>query len=419
MPPRRWSCTVVLVFHVAMAVGCDAPVDRFPPNLLFAQVVSHTSGEDPARALAEIRPVIESLFGTPDAPLLPEPFLSAEDRQVLHDLIDLERIGRAAGPISSDREGVNFGIYRAQCVVCHDLAGGGTGPAAALQNPYPRDFRAGVFKYKSTPRGAKPTREDLGRVLLRGLVGTGMPSFATLPEQDLEALVDYVIYLSLRGEFERRVLAWAMLEADGSETLISEPVRSESSGALAVAAAEEVVDAVPVLHDHLTSILSELLGEWRQAESLAVPSPPEWNEVERAAAAERGRALFHGPLANCASCHGTNGKADVITLDFDDWTKEFTTRLGISPFGPDVKPMRATGALRPRAIAPRNLSWGGFRGGSDPDSLYRLLVAGIAGTPMPGLLVTSEPGGVGVTSDQVWDLVAFLETFSSHPTGAE
>src|SRR5690606_15247810 len=48
-------------------------------------------------------------------------------------------------------------------------------------------------------------------------------------------------------------------------------------------------------------------------------------------AIQRGQALFHGPLANCASCHGNEGSGDAVTLDFDDWTKEYSTRLGIAP----------------------------------------------------------------------------------------
>ena len=42
-------------------------------------------------------------------------------------------------------------------------------PAAAVLEPYPRDYRRGVFKYTSTRAGAKPIRKDLQRTLYRGV----------------------------------------------------------------------------------------------------------------------------------------------------------------------------------------------------------------------------------------------------------
>ncbi len=37
-------------------------------------------------------------------------------------------------------------------------------------------------------------------------MGTSMPSFRLLKDDELDALVDYVIYLSIRGEVERKLL---------------------------------------------------------------------------------------------------------------------------------------------------------------------------------------------------------------------
>ena len=49
-----------------------------------------------------------------------------------------------------------------------------------------------------------------------------MPSFAALRDDDLEALVDYVIYLSVRGEVERRLAAAAIDELGYAETVPEE-----------------------------------------------------------------------------------------------------------------------------------------------------------------------------------------------------
>ena len=70
------------------------------------------------------------------------------------------------------------------------------GPTALFLKPYPRDYRQGKFKFKSTERGAKPTDADLQRILRQGIAGTAMPSFDLLPSDQIEALVEYVKSLS-------------------------------------------------------------------------------------------------------------------------------------------------------------------------------------------------------------------------------
>jgi len=369
---------------VAMG-GCDSPPGAFKADDLYAQVVATRQNTVPGQAAADVNIVMESVFGTPDAPKLPD--------SVPPSLINPKNLARAAGPVSSDKEDTHFGIYRARCVVCHALDGSGAGPAAALQNPYPRDFRAGVFKFKSTPRSEKPTKADLNAIVRHGAPGSSMPAFDRLPQEDLDAAVDYVIYLAIRGEVQRRLIQYAVTEMG----------YGDQEGPPSDAAAE--------LSETVSPIIKSVVEQWIHARPIDVPAMPTFEGEEALAAIERGRELFHGQLANCASCHGTNGSGNAVTLDFDDWTKEYTTLLGISPGDKaSVRPMRKLGALPPRPISPRNLSWGVYRGGDDPETLYRRLVAGIAGTPMPGLLVQDGETAVGITPNQVWDLVAYLRS---------
>ena len=86
------------------------------------------------------------------------------------------------------------------------------GSVARYLDPKPRDYRQGIFKFTSTPYGSYPRHADLLLTLRRGVLGTSMPSFAELPRDELEAVVEYVLLLTHRGELERELEA-AKLEA--------------------------------------------------------------------------------------------------------------------------------------------------------------------------------------------------------------
>jgi len=86
-----------------------------------------------------------------------------------------------------------FGVY---CANCHGKQGKGDGPRAAALQPPPRDFTAGLFKFRSTPSGSLPTRDDLFHTLSGGLRGTAMMPFADLAEIERWALVEQVRVLA-------------------------------------------------------------------------------------------------------------------------------------------------------------------------------------------------------------------------------
>src|SRR5687768_18182134 len=149
------------------------------------------------------------MFGTPDEPAIPVltgAGAEALDAVDLTPLFDLPRLKLAAGPVGSDELGNARGLYREHCAHCHGITGDGYGPTATFLNPYPRDYRPGKYKFKSTPVGSKPTHEDLTKIVYDGIPGTAMPSFKLLPADELDALVHYVKYLSIRGETERTLL---------------------------------------------------------------------------------------------------------------------------------------------------------------------------------------------------------------------
>ncbi len=396
----------LLSISLLVLVGCDSQLERFEPNEVFARTLDHSQATPTTAAVADVSRVADDLFGTPDEPRWPGEWF---DDRAMAQLVSLDRLQQAAGAVSSDRQGTNLGLYRKHCVNCHGVSGSGAGPASLFQNPYPRDFRHGVFKWKSTERTAKPTRDDLAALLRRGVADTGMPSFRLLGDEDINGLVDYVIYLSVRGEFERRLLLSAIVDLGYEEESPEQELRlwtesSESRG-------EEPAALI-------RRTLRRVAQDWVDADDrvVAVPKMKTALNDELVASIERGKGIFHGQVANCAGCHGPQGNGAVLTLDFDDWSKEYSTKLGITPTDREsLQPFLEVGALPPRQIRPRRLIDGVYRGGGDVETIYRQIAQGIAGTPMPSVQITEEPSDLSLTPDQVWDLVRYVKSLG--PTG--
>src|SRR5262245_60619737 len=204
-------CFSVLAFAATVALtGCGkAPEPHFRLNM--TNVVAKQIAPEHQQAIANI---LGAMFGTPNKPTaLPETGL------------DPKKLTMAAGAVWSDKEGGKHGLYRRHCVHCHGISGDGHGPTAAILNPYPRDYRPGVFKFKSTYTAAEPTEADLHRIVHDGIPGTAMPSFALLPPDEVAALVEYVKYLSMRGQMETALEGYAAdeLEAGAKFDPTSDP----------------------------------------------------------------------------------------------------------------------------------------------------------------------------------------------------
>jgi len=89
-------------------------------------------------------------------------------------------------------------LYEEECALCHGVAGDGEGMAAHMFQVRPRDFRRGVFKFRSTPTGSLPTDEDLFRTIRRGLPGSAMLPQDHLTEAEVRSLVAYLKTFSPR-----------------------------------------------------------------------------------------------------------------------------------------------------------------------------------------------------------------------------
>ena len=405
--PLHDSLRVAACFVVMLCLGgCSEPAPvSFKLNsvaLITQDKLYLPEGESyDERYSEEIGTILTAFFGTPDQPRLPTVF--PEDDPAV-EVMSQENLEIAAGPVLNplDSDGhLGKGLYREHCAHCHGITGGGAGPTARGLNPYPRDFRLGKFKFKSTPLRSMPTDDDMTQLLIKGIPGSSMPSFRGLPESELDALVDYVKYLTIRGQYERY--------------LITELSNLEDDDPLIDLAAADIADEDDPAKEKYLDSMFDLVGEglvenlverWidtddNRSEVPEAPAEMLVDHPDHQTLVDRGRVLFYTG-GNCAQCHGESAAGNGQTETFDDWTNEWIKSPGVDPFAPETyAQFTAAGALPPRPILPRNLTSGEFRGGGHAQDLYLRIANGIEGTPMPAAAT--------LKSDEIWALVAYVK----------
>ncbi len=290
----RPMSAILAVACAGAAVGCSRQPER----------VDYSAGEQVAKLRPELRGRIDSVLtercGTPRSPRL---------------------LGRPDVSRAHLRQGA--AVYARYCVQCHGATGDGQGEAAAYLIPRPRDYRRGIFKFTSTTYGSKPLRDDLLRTIRRGIRGTSMPAFNLLDPKDLDAVVDYVLVLTHRGELEAELAGEA-----------------------------EVSDEVDP--NRVNEMVAAILGRWGQARGKVVyPTTPMPGFTP--AVVDQGKKAFL--TVGCAQCHGEDGRGQMAT------------NVGVDAWG---NPTKAA-----------DLTSGMLRGGTEPLDIFRHIDAGINGTPMP------------------------------------
>lgn len=322
------SQSIVRSFHrylllacgsVGLFAGCRGRVES--PEYVSSQQVE----ELPLEIQSEVRKVLRAHVGNFTSPVL-----------LTND-----------GSVSSETLKLGQEVYQKRCVQCHGVSGDGNGPAAEQMYPRPRDYRKGIFKFTSTPYGSKPVRDDLIRTVTIGVRGTSMPAFKLLPQEEISAVVDYVLALTHRGELEEQLAVLADFEEEVDPELVEE-------------------ESLPLIHT-----------QWKQAAgNQVVPMSPQ--PVFTLEHVERGREAFLS--RGCSKCHGEDGRgqtADNLAGNLkDSWGN--VTRAA-------------------------DLTSGMLHGGQRPIDVYRRIYSGINGTPMPGFANSfqNEP-------ETIWDLVAYV-----------
>ncbi len=117
--------------------------------------------------------------------------------------------------------------------------------------------------------------------------------------------------------------------------------------------------------------LSKRFANEGSPEAITVPTPPPFN----ADAVRRGQASYLA--AGCAKCHGESG-------------------LGDGPLAAELETDRGATIAAANFTVPATLI-----GGTSPREMYRTMMTGIAGTPMPA-------GDDFFDEEEAWDVVAFI-----------
>ena len=300
---------------------------------------------------------LNTAFGTPRHPRVGAS--EGEDPDLVTQLVDL-KIRDAKGKNPFKTLAVGSRVYRYHCVHCHGLTGDGRGPTGPWVEPHPRDYRLGEFKFISSVNAGentRPRRDDLLRTVRVGIDGTSMPSFAVMQDigYNLDAVVSYVIHLSMRGLVEKRMFVEL---AGGSEDDYNTDEKMKAK-----------------VHE----VMTDVIQQWADSNS-KVLEPTKGSYVENPSDQARAQSIRHGYLlfsdpkgaASCIGCHTDYGRQ--VNFRYDDW-------------GTLVRPM--------------NLTTGVYRGGRRPIDIFWRIKGGIGPSGMPN---------TGLTNDKdIWDVVNFVQ----------
>ncbi len=256
---------------------------------------------------------------------------------------------RLSGEPLDEPPGANLGqqLFARHCAGCHGQDGTGVGLAEPYLFPKPRDLRNGAYRLVST-ENRMPSRADLDAVLTRGMPGSAMPAWPQLSDEQRQALIDEIFHIRRLGARERYIRILKEEEELSDEEIADPDVQQEIDEYVERFTTPGPVTRVPPIQ------------------------PP------TAEAIAHGREVYI--KAGCVQCHGAEGRGDGVQAMKDD--RGLPTR-------------------------PRDFTRGIFKGGHDPQSLYRRTAYGMPGTPMPSA-DTLMP-------EQIVDLVHFIRSLSDEP----
>ena len=207
------------------------------------------------------------------------------------------KVQTASGPVWSDQHGRARGIYRQQCGHCHGTTGDGDGPTAALLNPYPRDYRRGLFKFKSTERAAQADRCRPGAG--HSLRGAG------------------------HGHAGLRSVARGRSRRAGRICEVSEHPRPDRicPGGGHQRSERRRRRCRPTIRPWSRSILQPIAEKWQQANKADHPAAGQARRRDWPSRSPRDASCSTAPRPTASSATARSELGDGQTTDYDDWTK--------------------------------------------------------------------------------------------------
>ena len=246
-------------------------------------------------------------------------------------------------------------LYQLRCSVCHGETGAGDGPAADFVYPRPRDFTAGLWKYKTSPGDLPPLDGDLFDTIKSGLVGTSMPGWSGLfTDQQIMDLVTLIKRFDTAG-------LW--VPEDAADEDFDDEGRYVKGDMLVFNDVESTEGQVPY-----------------SDESIA-----------------RGKEVFE---ENCRKCHGQLGRGNITSGELleDDWGYRIWPRDLSKPWT-----WRAT-----------EVSSADGQAGDDEAqraatirNIYKRVSIGIRGTPMPSHRGADEGEEDAITLEDRWHVANY------------
>jgi mono/diheme cytochrome c family protein len=214
-----------------------------------------------------------------------------------------------------------------------------------------------------------------------------MPAFdALLTPPEIEQVIEYVMFLSMRGETELALIEEASISDEKDPAALSDEIAKEAANGI--------------------------FNKWKVAQT-QILNPPTPRTPSSRESIVRGRELFLGRTAEkleCAGCHGPRALGDGPSFVPQDVFNEVVFGGNPSERASRIDQLDdATKALwnqKPddwgNPLRPANLNRGVYKGGRRPLDIFWRIAKGINGAQMPAHYPSP------LNDQKVWDLVNFV-----------
>ncbi len=298
---------------------------------------------------------------------------------VATDLLNAPRVAKAE-PTHAGTDPDGGELYTLHCARCHGVNGDGNGPTPML--PKARHFGYERFKFTDTLNGLKqpqgaagtlggiPTDDVLVALVKRGIAGSPMPAFGDLKDGEVKAILRDGEVKAIVGYVRTRFLRPDRLLASRLATELEKAKKDDDF---------DPKKDWPPKQEKQDKWFAEAVADVTGSEPSPMPAPfPE----AKPGYEPRGAALF--TKLGCLGCHGPDGKGTI-----------------------DANRKNDNGTV----AYPRDFTANVFKGGPEPEHLYRRIYLGIPGTPMKAF-------GKEATAEEIVDLVYYVKKFAGPPPDA-